>query len=131
MRSVPVILGLLAFVLVGCGPQGPQGPKGDPGPPGERGAAGPAGPPGPKGEPGPRGDPGPRGEQGPKGDPGSPGEAGPRGLPGTTGLRIVTGEKKVVCDDDEVLVSIVCSSGAADGARCPAGSVATGLCKRK
>jgi hypothetical protein len=41
---------------------------------------------------------------------------------------MVSGEN-VACAADEVLVSLVCSSGAPDGARCP-GS-ATALCMRK
>jgi len=125
------IVALLGVLLAGCGPQGSQGPKGDPGSQGERGALGPAGPAGPKGDPGSRGDPGSKGEPGPKGDQGPPGEVGPRGLMGTTGLRIVTGEKKITCDDDEVLVSIVCSAGAADGPRCPNAKTITGLCMHK
>jgi hypothetical protein len=44
-------------------------------------------------------------------------------------LRIVSGEKKVSCNADEVLVSVVCSEGAPDGAGCSAGS--TGVCMHK
>jgi hypothetical protein len=43
-------------------------------------------------------------------------------------LRIVSGEKTVKCNADEVLVSVVCSEGAPDGAGCSAGSTTTGLC---
>jgi len=45
-------------------------------------------------------------------------------------LRIVSGEKTVSCNADEVLVSVICSEGAPDGAGCSAGSP-TGLCKHK
>jgi Collagen triple helix repeat (20 copies) len=92
----------LATLLVAC--SGPQGPQGQAGPPGEKGA---------------------KGEQGP------PGPAGSAGSPGSTGLRIVSGEGTVSCNDDEALVSVVCSAGAPDGAKCSAGSPATGLCMRK
>ena len=46
-------------------------------------------------------------------------------------LRIVSGEKKVSCNVDEVLVSVVCSEGAPDGAGCSAGSTTTGVCMHK
>jgi hypothetical protein len=46
-------------------------------------------------------------------------------------LRVVTGDKTVACGDNEVLVSVVCSSGAPDGPGCPAPSTTTGLCMRK
>src|SRR5215472_7983806 len=45
-------------------------------------------------------------------------------------LRIVSGEKTVSCNADEVLVSVICSEGAPDGAGCSAGSP-TGLCRHK
>ena len=45
-------------------------------------------------------------------------------------LRIVSGEKTVSCNADEVLVSVICSEGAPDGAGCSAGSP-TGLCMHK
>jgi hypothetical protein len=103
MRLAVGAMALATFVLVACsGPQGPQGQKGDQGP------AGPAGP---------------------KGDQGPP---GPAGSAGSAGLRIVvSGERTVSCNDDEVLVSVVCSAGAPDGAGCSAGSTTTGLCMRK
>ena len=77
---------------------------------------------------GPQGQAGPPGEKGAKGDQGAP---GPAGSAGSAGLRIVSGEKTVSCNADEVLVSVVCSAGAPDGAGCSAGSTATGLCMRK
>ena len=46
-------------------------------------------------------------------------------------LRIVSGEKTVSCNADEVLVSVVCSEGAPDGAGCSAGSTTTGVCMHK
>ena len=102
-------MALATSLLVAC--SGPQGPQGQAGPPGEKGAKGDQGPPGPKG------------------DQGLP---GPAGSAGSAGLRIVTGEGTVSCTDDEVLVSVVCSTGAPDGARCSAGSKqTTGLCMRK
>jgi hypothetical protein len=45
-------------------------------------------------------------------------------------LRIVSGEKTVSCNADEVLVSVICSEGGPDGAGCSAGSP-TGLCRHK
>ena len=105
-------MALATFLLVAC--SGPQGPQGQ------------AGPPGQKGEKGDQGSPGPKGDQGP------PGVAGSAGSAGSAGLRIVSGEGTVSCNDDEVLVSVVCSTGAPDGARCSAGSKqTTGLCMRK
>ena len=111
MKTTLGIMALASFLLVAC--SGPQGPQGQAGPPGEKGAKGDQGPPGPKGDPGP------------------PGPAGSAGSAGSAGLRIVSGEKTVSCNDDEALVSVVCSTGAPDGAACSAGSTATGLCMRK
>ena len=125
MRAATVVIAcILSFTLAGCF----EGPQGQAGPPGEKGTAGPAGPMGPKGDAGP---PGPMGPAGPKGDPGPQGEAGPAGAAGTAAFRIVTGDKTVACNENEVLVSVVCSAGAPDGPGCPAGSTATGLCTRK
>jgi hypothetical protein len=45
-------------------------------------------------------------------------------------LRIVSGEKTVSCNADEVLVSVICSEGSPDGTGCSAGSP-TGLCRHK
>jgi hypothetical protein len=45
-------------------------------------------------------------------------------------LRIVSGEKTVSCNADEVLVRVICSEGSPDGAGCSAGSP-TGLCMHK
>jgi hypothetical protein len=112
MKMAVGTIALATFLLVAC--SGPQGPQGQAGPPGEKGAKGDQGPPGPKGDQGP------------------PGPAGSAGSAGTAGnLRIVSGERTVGCNDDEVLVSVVCSAGAADGAGCSAGSTTTGLCMRK
>ena len=108
MKIAVSIMALATFLLVAC--SGPQGPQGQAGPPGEKGAKGDQGPPGPKG------------------DQGLP---GPAGSAGSAGLRIVSGERTVSCNDDEVLVSVVCSAGAPDGAGCSAGSTTTGLCMRK
>jgi hypothetical protein len=117
MRIAFGALALATFLLVAC--SGPQGPQGQAGAPGEKGDAGPTGPMGPKGDQGP---PGPIGQ---KGDQGPPGPAG------ITAFRIVSGDKTVGCNGDEVLVSVVCSAGAPDGAECPAASTTTGLCMRK
>jgi Collagen triple helix repeat (20 copies) len=111
MRIAVGIMALATFLLVAC--SGPQGPQGQAGAPGEKGAAGPAGP------------------TGPKGDQGPPGSMGPPGPAGVTGFRIVSGEKTVGCNDDEVLVSVVCSKGAPDGAECPSATTTTGLCMRR
>src|SRR6516164_567916 len=111
MRIAFGVMALATFLLVAC--SGPQGPQGQAGTPGEKGDAGPAGP------------------IGQKGDQGSPGPIGPPGPAGITGFRIVSGEKTVGCNADEVLVSVVCSAGAPDGAECPAAGTTTGLCMRK
>jgi|307.fasta_scaffold510965_1 hypothetical protein len=120
MKMAVGTMALATFLLVAC--SGPQGPQGQAGPPGEKGAKGDQGPPGAKGDQGP---PGPKGDQGP------PGVAGSAGSAGSAGLRIVSGEGTVSCNDDEALVSVVCSAGAPDGAGCSAGSTTTGLCMRK
>jgi hypothetical protein len=117
MKMAVGTMALATFLLVAC--SGPQGPQGQAGPPGEKGAKGDQGPPGAKGDQGP---PGTKGDQGPP---------GPAGSAGSAGLRIVSGEGTVSCNDDEVLVSVVCSAGAPDGAGCSAGSTTTGLCMRK
>ena len=44
--------------------------------------------------------------------------------------RIVSGEKTVSCNADEVLVSVICSEGSPEGTGCSAGSP-TGLCMHK
>ena len=111
MKIAVSMMVLASFLLVAC--SGPQGPQGQAGPPGEKGAKGDQGPPGPTGL---------------KGDQGPPGAAGSAG---SAGLRIVSGEKTVSCNDDEVLVSVVCSAGTPDGAGCSAAGTTTGLCMRK
>lgn len=120
MRTACISVALLSLLLFGC--SGPEGKQGQAGPPGPRGVAGPVGPAGAKGDAGP---PGPMGAPGPKGDEGS---AGP---PGNAAFRVVTGSGPLVCNENEALVSIVCSAGAPDGAQCPAPSTAMGLCVRK
>lgn len=132
MRVALVSIALLGVMLVGC--SGPQGPQGQAGQKGQEGGAGVAGPAGAKGDTGPQGSMGPAGPQGPKGDSGPQGVIGPAGPAGPAamaGLRVVTGAKSVACNQDEVLVSIVCSAGTADGTSCPSASTATGLCMRK
>jgi hypothetical protein len=111
MKIAVGTMALATFLLVAC--SGPQGPQGQAGAPGEKGAKGDQGLPGP---------------MGPKGDQGPP---GPAGSAGTVGLRIVSGEKTISCNEDEALVSVVCSTGAPDGAECPGASATTGLCMRK
>ena len=56
-----------------------------------------------------------------------------KALPGTAApaLRVVTGEKTVACGEDETLISVVCSSGAPDGAGCPSATQTTGVCMHK
>ena len=108
MRIAFGAMALATFLLVAC--SGPQGPQGQAGASGEKGDVGP---------------------MGPKGDQGPPGPIGPPGPAGITGFRIVSGEKTVGCNEDEVLVSVVCSAGAPDGTECPAASTTTGLCVRK
>jgi hypothetical protein len=55
---------------------------------------------------------------------------GEKGEAGASGLRVITGEN-ITCNQDETLVSLVCSGGSPDGARCPSGGNATALCLRK
>ena len=111
MKIAVSMMALASFLLVAC--SGPQGPQGQAGPPGEKGAKGDQGPPGSTGL---KGDQGPPGPTGPKGEQGPP---GPAGSAGSAGLRIVSGQKTVSCDDDEVLVSVFCSAGAPDGPGVP------------
>ena len=116
--SVALIITMLA--VAGCGQPvpGPAGAQGPAGPAGAQGAAGAQGPQGP---------------QGPAGPPGSAGPPGPKGDPGPApALRVVTGTGAVRCGDDETMVSLLCASGAPDGAKCAIqDSAATGLCMRK
>ena len=118
MRQLFSLFGIIAALAVtGCGQPTP-GPAGAQGPAGPTGAQGPAGQTGAQGPQGPAGPPGP---PGPKGDSGQ-----------ASALRVVTGTGTVRCGDDEVLVSLVCASGATDGAICAtASAAATGLCVRK
>jgi Collagen triple helix repeat (20 copies) len=105
---------LAGLLLAACeGPQGPSGPQGQAGPQGV------AGPIGPKGDPGPAGPPGPKGDAGP---------AGPPGAQAGTTMRVVTGKGSVACGGGELLVSLVCSAGAPEGARCSDQSDAIALC---
>jgi hypothetical protein len=120
LSLLPIVL---ALNLAGCGEAkvGPPGPPGPPGPQGPTGPVGRAGPPGDRGDPGAAGAVGPQGPAGPKGDPGS-------GI----AIRVVTGTDKIDCAEGEVLVSLVCASGATDGTKCAtAGTSATGLCMHK
>ena len=61
------------------------------------------------------------------------GAHGPKGDPGPSPpFRVVTGTDAARCADDEILVSLVCASGATDGAKCATpGTAATALCVRK
>ena len=118
MRQLFSLFGIIATLAVaGCG-------QPTPGPAGAQGPAGPTGAQGPAGQ---------IGAQGPQGPAGPPGPAGPKGDPGqASALRVVTGTGTVRCADDEALVSLVCASGAPDGAKCAtADATATGLCVRK
>ena len=77
-----------------------------------------------------------RGEAGPQGPAGPAGAAGPPGTKGEPGpswsVRIVTGTDSVQCAGDELLVSLVCSTGASDGTKCTTpGAALTALCMRK
>jgi hypothetical protein len=123
--AVLTVVALLSLLVVGCeqkpGPAGPQGQAGAAGP------VGPAGPPGPKGETGPQGPAGPAGPSGPPGAPAPKGEASIA----APALRIVTGEKTVACGEDEMLISVLCSSGAPDGVGCPSATETTGVCMHK
>src|SRR5262252_10863008 len=126
MKMAVGTMALATFLLVAC--SGPQGPQGQAGPPGEKGAKGDQGPPGAKGDQGP---PGAKGDQGPPGAKGAQGLSGLAGSASSVGLRIVSGEGTISCNDNEVLVSVICSTGAPDGAKCSAGSTTTGLFMRK
>jgi hypothetical protein len=58
---------------------------------------------------------------------------GPKGDSGpSSSFRVVSGTDNVHCGDDEILVSLVCASGASDGAKCAtSGTAATLLCARR
>jgi hypothetical protein len=118
-----------------AGPQGAPGAKGDVGAPGPAGAVGPQGPQGIAGAQGPVGPAGERGPQGPAGPAGPPGPAAPvpEAVPSgqTPVVRLVTGDTTVNCTDGETLAALICSAGAADGAKCASPGPATGLCVRK
>ena len=147
MRNwLSVLVVAMAFALAACGepkpgpqgppgPQGTAGPAGPPGPQGTAGAQGLAGPAGAKGDAGSQGPQGtagaqgPAGPAGPKGDSGPPGPPGPRGEAAAAPVRVVTGTETVACEPTEVLVAIVCESGAPHGAKCHGDAV--GLCARK
>jgi hypothetical protein len=122
MRSSFSVLAIaMAFALGACGdpkpgPQGPSGPQGTAGPPGPQGPAGPQGV-------------GEKGESGPPGPAGPPGPPGPRGEAAGPPVRVVSGTDAILCEPNEVLVSLVCVNGAPDGAKCA--GAATGLCARK
>jgi hypothetical protein len=126
MRSLSSITAIMmAIAVAGCD-EGKLGPQGSPGPSGPQGSQGPIGRQGAVGE---RGDPGSAGAQGP---PGSPGPAGPKGDSATPAFRILIGVDTASCAENEILISLVCASGAADGAKCATpGAAATGLCARK
>ena len=126
MRLVSISVLIMTLAVAGCG-QPASGPQGPAGPGGAEGPQGPAGPPGAQGPQGPAGSPGAQGPQGPAGPPGLKGEPG-----SAQALRVVTGTDTVRCADDEVLISLVCASGATDGTKCATpGTAATGLCMRK
>ena len=137
MKIFPVVAIGLALSLAACGrdpgpkgdpgaqgPAGPQGAQGIQGVAGQQGQAGAQGPQGPQGAPGEKGAPGAAGDKGEKGDKGDRGEAA------LAGLRVVQGDISVACEANETLVSILCTSGAADGAKCPT-APAVGLCLKK
>ena len=109
MRAAVITLAFLSLALAAC-----EQKPGPPGPQGQAGMAGPEGPAGPKGDPGP---------QGPAGPPGQGSSANQ--------LRVVVGEKSVACNDDETLVSVLCSAGTPDGLDCPTATQTTGLCLHK
>ena len=123
---------IMMLAVAGCGQPTP-GPAGAQGPAGPAGAQGPQGPAGLPGAQGPQGPVGPAGTAGAPGPQGPAGPAGTKGDPGAAAaLRVVTGTGSVRCGDDEALVSLVCSSGAPDGAKCAtADAAATGLCMRR
>jgi hypothetical protein len=124
-KLVGISVILSALLVAGCGEE-KVGQTGPVGPQGRQGEMGPQGRQGPVGE---RGDVGPAGSQGPQGP---AGPAGPKGdASPAPGFHVVTGTEALRCSDDEILVSVVCESGAADGAKCAAGTSATGLCVRK
>ena len=133
MAVIMILSGTLA--LGGCDQL--QGPKGDAGAQGVAGPAGPKGESGPPGPQGPKGDAGAQGIAGPAGPKGDQGPAGPQGPKGDAGapapvlFRVVIGDGGVACADNEVLASLICASGAPDGAKCSASGPATGVCMRK
>lgn len=127
MRKLLSVSAVAATLIVAACNEGKMGPQGPAGPQGPQGVIGPVGRQGPAGE---RGNVGPAGAEGPQGPPGPPGPKGDSGPQAS--FHVVTGTETVRCSDDEVLVSLVCESGALDGAKCAtAGTTATGLCIRK
>jgi len=122
MRTIWTGVAILTLAALGaCGESRP-GPQGPPGPAGDVGPAGPQGAQGPPGAPGPQGPPGAPGPQGPKGDAGDIASA----------FRVLSSpDGSVMCAENEVLVSLVCTSGGIDGTKCVNPGPATGLCLRK
>jgi hypothetical protein len=117
---------ITALVVAGCN-EGKMGPPGPAGPLGPEGLQGPNGRQGPDGE---RGNVGAAGAVGAQGKAGPPGQRGDPGPPPP--FHLVTGTESVRCAVGQVLVSLVCERGAADGAKCATrGTTATGLCVRQ
>lgn len=112
-----------AVAIAGCneGKMGPPGPRGSPGPDGLQGPIGRQGPDGERGNIGAAGAVGAQGRPGPPGPTGEPGPPPP--------FHLVTGIGSVRCPNGQVLVSLICEKGEADGTTCAAPDTpATGLC---
>jgi hypothetical protein len=130
LAALSGVIGLSACDQI-KGPQGEKGAKGDPGLPGIQGVAGTPGSKGERGdigEAGPQGPAGPAGQQGAMGPKGDKGEKGDPGASVRSSFRSVSSENTIQCADGETLVSVLCATGAPDGAKCLGAGV--GLCMR-
>ncbi|HYS49837.1 MAG TPA: hypothetical protein VEM36_13790 [Xanthobacteraceae bacterium] len=120
-----LVVGSLALVSCGKGPEGPQGPQGQAGPAGPQGAQGAVGPAGAKGDTGPqgpRGEAGLAGPAGPRGETGAQGIPGPQGPAGGPGLQGAKGDKG---DPGAAIRRVDCAAnGCGDG--CGSDEVAIG-----
>jgi hypothetical protein len=125
-KLLNTVIIITTLAVAGCN-EGKMGPPGPVGPPGPEGVQGPTGRQGPDGERGNVGAAGAAGAQGKAGPPGQRGDPGPR-----PPFHLVTGTDSMRCPDGQILVSLICERGEADGSKCAArDTTATGLCVRQ